>query len=83
MAGEGRYFVRVPPGTNADNYQEEAPGFISHEELDIKSGADDRIDAITRAQIFLKYKNLEPQDEGYEGGFGGDHQCRKCRPRLR
>lgn len=70
FAGDGRYFVRVPKGTNANDYSEDKPEFVSREQLDVRQGADDGLAPEERAQYFLKF--LEKQDEeGYEGDFGG------------
>ena len=69
LAGEGRYFVRVPRGTNAEDYQVPLPGYISQDRLDIRSGADDGLDGDARGQLFLKF--LEARDGGYQGEFGG------------
>lgn len=69
FAGEGRYFVRVPPGTNASDYQPMKPKVVPEEKLDIDYGVDVGLDPEVRAQAFLKY--LEEQDKGYDGDFGG------------
>lgn len=71
FAGEGRYFVRVPPGTNADDFTPEKPSFVSHERLDLNNVADDDIEAEERAEMFLKF--LQEQEDGYEGEFDGEH----------
>lgn len=68
-AGEGRYFVRVPPGTNAPFFSLEAPKPVSKESLDIRSGVDDGLDDETRSVMYLQY--LKEQDSGYDGSFGG------------
>jgi hypothetical protein len=70
FAGEGRYFVRVPPGTNADDFTPEKPSFVSHERLDLNNVAEDGIEAEERAEMFLKF--LQEQDDGYEGEFDGE-----------
>ena len=68
FAGEGRYFVRVPPGTNADDYNEPKPSFVSKEQLDIDYGAEDGLQPEERAQYFLKF--LQEEENGYDGDFG-------------
>lgn len=68
FAGEGRYFVRVPPGTNAHDFTAEEPEVVPHEKLDINYGPDDGLDPEERAQLFLKY--LQEQEDGYDGEFG-------------
>lgn len=74
FAGDGRYFVRVPKGTNANDYSPEKPEFVTREQLDVRRGADDGLQPEERAQYFLKF--LEKQDEeGYEGDFGGTLMC--------
>lgn len=65
-AGQGRYFVRVPEGTNADNYSAPMPSFVTREQLDINYGAEDGLQPEERAQYFLKFM----QEEGFDGGFG-------------
>lgn len=69
LAGEGRYFVRVPPGTNAADYRPEAPQLIHHSELDIVNGASDGVSDDNRGQLFLQY--LEAVDsKKFKGNFG-------------
>lgn len=70
LAGEGRYFVRVPRGTNADDYTVEAPQRMSADALDITAGADDGLDGFTRAQLFLQFREAQ-ETEGFKGEFGG------------
>ena len=69
LAGEGRYFVRVPPGPNAADYRPEAPQLLHHSELDITRGADDGVSDDNRGQLFLQY--LEAVDnKKFKGTFG-------------
>lgn len=65
-AGQGRYFVRVPEGTNADSYSAPKPDFVSREQLDINYGAEDGLQAEERGQYFLKFL----QEEDFDGDFG-------------
>jgi len=72
FAGEGRYFVRVPPGTNADDFTPEKPRFVSHEKLDLNNVANDDIEPEERAEMFLKF--LQEQEDGYDGEFDGEEE---------
>jgi hypothetical protein len=67
LAGEGRYFVRVPPGTNAANFQLQRPQQVNPEAL----GADgeDGLGEAERTALFLGY--LHEKEAGYDGTFGG------------
>lgn len=65
-AGQGRYFVRVPEGTNANAYNAPTPSFVAREQLDINYGAEDGLQPEERAQYFLQYL----QEEDFDGGFG-------------
>ncbi len=68
-AGEGRYFVRVAPGTNASLYTVDAPAERSAAELGAVGAAARGDDAEERARLFLEY--LKAQEEGaFEGLFG-------------
>jgi len=64
-SNEGRYFVRVPEGTNAGRYSPPKPQFVRSEQLDINYGAEDGLDAEERAQLFLQYMS-EQGDQGDE-----------------
>ena len=64
-SNEGRYFVRVPEGTNAGRYSPPKPQFVRSEQLDVDYGADDGLDPEERAQLFLQYLS-EQGDEGDE-----------------
>lgn len=64
-ANEGRYFVRVPEGTNAGKYSPPKPQFVRSEQLDVNYGAEDGLDAEERAQLFLQYLS-EDGEEGDE-----------------
>lgn len=68
LTGEGRYFVRVSPGTNADDYRLEEPSLVTDAQLDINAWPDDGLDKESRATLFLRY--LEEQEQGYQGEFG-------------
>jgi UDP-3-O-[3-hydroxymyristoyl] N-acetylglucosamine deacetylase len=68
-AGEGRYFVRVPEGTNSCDFNQAKPSFVSREQLDIGYGAEDGLDPEDRAQLFLKYMQDEEFQENGES-FG-------------
>ncbi|KAL4516009.1 hypothetical protein Ndes2437A_g06722 [Nannochloris sp. 'desiccata'] len=69
LAGEGRYFVRVSPGTNAPDFRPETPQLIHHSELDIERGAEDGVSDDDRGQLYLQY--LEAVDnKRFSGNFG-------------
>lgn len=68
QAGEGRYFVRVPTGTNAHQYQVEPPRALTENQLSIDAHPEDGLDEESRAQAFLQY--LQAEEDGYEGSFG-------------
>lgn len=71
-AGEGRYFVRVPEGTNSGRFKMEGhEKEIAMEYLD-EEGVDGDKDPEAQdlqAQLFLEYLNLQ-DTQGYEGSFG-------------
>ena len=68
FANEGRYFVLVPPGTNANKFSLETPKIVSHEELDAKAGASDGLTDEYRAQLYLGF--LQERERGtYTGDF--------------
>lgn len=68
QAGEGRYFVRVPMGTNGHQYQVQPPRALTESQLSIHAHPEDGLDEESRAQAFLQY--LQAEEEGYEGTFG-------------
>jgi UDP-3-O-[3-hydroxymyristoyl] N-acetylglucosamine deacetylase len=69
LAGEGRYFVRVPPGTNAPDFRPEAPRLLHHSELQLGAGADDGVGDDDRGQLFLTYL-ADVDAEKFNGSFG-------------
>lgn len=70
-AGEGRYFVRVPPGTNAGNYVVQEPQPVDAAALESGGAPDDGLDDAQRTALFLRFL-VEQEEEGYEGNFGGE-----------
>jgi UDP-3-O-[3-hydroxymyristoyl] N-acetylglucosamine deacetylase len=72
FANEGRYFVRVPEGTNGNSYSPPKPTFVSKEQLDINYGAEDGLDPEDRAQLFLQYMSAKGED-GEDGEEFGDY----------
>lgn len=67
-ASSGRYFVRVPEGTNSGaSYAAPKPSFVRTEQLDVNYGAEDGLDAEDRAQLFLQYMSTDgrPEDEEF------------------
>ena len=69
FANEGRYFVRVPPGTNADLFELQGAQEGGIEELG-PNAADELVDTeieSLRLQLFQEY--LEGQEKGFEGTF--------------
>ena len=75
LANEGRYFVRVPEGTNAAKYSPPKPQFVTSEQLDVNYGAEDGLDAEERAQMFLQY--MSEQGEGDADEEFGDYLQRQ------
>lgn len=73
FAGEGRYFVRVPPGTNADNYELMTPQYIDQAALN--GAPEDGLDEDERTRMFLQF--MAEQHNGFEGTFGGE-LCAGC-----
>ena len=66
-AGSGRYFVRVPEGTNGGTYSAPKPSFVRTDHLDVNYGAEDGLDAEERAQLFLQFMGSD-EAEGEEFG---------------
>ncbi|KAL6770902.1 hypothetical protein ACKKBF_B33170 [Auxenochlorella protothecoides x Auxenochlorella symbiontica] len=66
LAGEGRYFVRVPPGTNAGRFVVEEPESRTLEDLDIDAPEDDPYED-ERSEVFFKW--LAARGAGYEGNL--------------
>ena len=75
---EGRYFVRVPEGTNAGKYSPPKPQFVRSEQLDVSYGAEDGLDAEERAQLFLQYMS----DQGDQGDEEFGDYLRRNVPEL-
>jgi UDP-3-O-[3-hydroxymyristoyl] N-acetylglucosamine deacetylase len=69
FAGEGRYFVRVPEGTNSDLFELREPNERGIEELgaDYSEAANDSEIESLRLQLFQAY--LKAQEEGFKGAF--------------
>lgn len=68
LAGEGRYFVRVPPGTNAARFVVDEPEPRTLEDLDIQPPEDDPYED-ERSEVFFKW--LTAREAGYEGNLDG------------
>ena len=69
FVGEGRYFVRVPPGTNAGNYELQKPRSVDETSLEAGVDAEDGLNEVERTNMFLQF--LADQEAGYDGTFGG------------
>lgn len=68
FAGEGRYFVRVPPGTNSHLFQVDKPAAIPLSEMGGDGQAVDPEVESLKIQLFQLY--LEAQEEkGFSGTF--------------
>lgn len=69
FASEGRYFVRVPPGTNSGLFELQEPTERGIENLgdDYSEAANDPEIESLRLQLFQEY--LRAQEQGFSGAF--------------
>jgi UDP-3-O-[3-hydroxymyristoyl] N-acetylglucosamine deacetylase len=69
FAGEGRYFVHVPAGTNAHKFNLIDPESVDPSQLDVRAGAVDNLSDDARAQLYLQFRKDEESGQ-FEGSFG-------------
>ncbi|KAK9847002.1 hypothetical protein WJX84_008281 [Apatococcus fuscideae] len=67
FADEGRYFVRVPEGTNSHRFSIEEARPMGVEDETLQGGRMTTADEDTQVNIFCAF--LEDQDRGFEGTF--------------
>eukprot|EP00195_Chlamydomonas_chlamydogama_P005783 CAMPEP_0202901626 /NCGR_PEP_ID=MMETSP1392-20130828/14362_1 /ASSEMBLY_ACC=CAM_ASM_000868 /TAXON_ID=225041 /ORGANISM="Chlamydomonas chlamydogama, Strain SAG 11-48b" /LENGTH=544 /DNA_ID=CAMNT_0049588215 /DNA_START=73 /DNA_END=1704 /DNA_ORIENTATION=+ len=66
-AGEGRYFVRVPEGTNSDMFELEEPENIDLSRFEVEEEPDEELEAL-KLQLFQDYLSVQELEE-FTGTF--------------